>query len=201
MSFDSGSLDAPITDHVGATVASEFAQTGDYGCRLKPVSANGNVASLVIGKTGFRRHRRWATFSMSFRLVTRPRQSDKYMNLFEIGNTATGSTKSQFTVYFNHDKLVCDFNSSELMEITAVPLVGTWHTISVMVNYGSTKYVARVKYDDGAVKKLVSKNNKTSEFVKALWIHYPTVPVDYTMDINEVRMMTSNSEPKFLPVF
>lgn len=200
LNFGDGSLRAPITGHVGAKVGREFGKTGRYGCRLKPRKSNDNLASLVVDRAGFAPDSPWATFSMSFRLVTQPKRSDQYMNLFEIGTTATKFPKSQFTVYFKKGILVCDFNSSELMEIAPMPTAGTWHKISAVVNYGASVYTARVRFDGQATKKLQSKDDKTPEVVSTLWIHYPKVPVDYTMDIDEVRMTTSKIQPSFLSV-
>lgn len=198
--FESGSLGRPITHHVGAAVSPAFAETGKNGCRLEPLPAKGDLAALVFEQSGFAADKPWATVSISFRLVTLPKSSDTYMNLFEIGNTATRFPKSQFTVYFKHDRLVCDFNTSETMNLSAMPIVGAWHRIDAVVGYGAKMYTADVRFDGGATKKLTSKDNKSVEKVKSLWIHYPTVPVDYTMDIDDIRMMTTSARPQFLPV-
>lgn len=199
LDFESRSLGRPITHHVGATISPAFSQGGRYGCRLEPLPSNHERAALAIDGTGFAQDKPWAAVSISFRLVTLPKPSDAYMNLFEIGNTATAYPKSQFTVYFKHDTVVCDFNASESMQITTMPVVGAWHRFDVVVGYGASTYTARVRFDGGAVKELVSKDNKTAQSVRSLWIHYPTVPVDYTMDVDDVRMVTSSTRPDFLP--
>ncbi|GAB3560765.1 hypothetical protein GCM10027344_14090 [Spelaeicoccus albus] len=197
--FEDGVIGKVFSGHIGAKTSPAYAQTGGYGCRLEPMRKNNNRAALVIDDKRFARNLPWASFTLSFRLVTLPRSSDKYMNLFEIGNTASKSPKSQFTVYFKYGKLVCDFNFSESVEIAAMPDVGIWHTISAVVGYRAPRYQASIRFDNHAPKKLVSKANKRAESVRALWIHYPTVPVDYTMDVDDIRMATSDSQPSFLP--
>lgn len=195
LNFENGELGPPISHHVGARVGTDFARRGRYGCRLEPRKSDGGLASLVVSNGGFKAGRPWAALSISFRLVTSPKVTDQYMNLFEIGTTATKRPKSQFTVFFKSDKIFCDFNSSESTEITDLPAIGTWHTMRVVAGFGGKTYRARVKFDDGAVTELVSKDDKTPESVKALWIHYPTVPVDYTMDIDDLIMGTYKKEP------
>lgn len=197
LDFENGRLGPPITQHVGAKISQDFARTGRYGCRLEPLKRNDDHASLVISKRGFGQGRPWADITLNFRLVTSPKASDKYMNLFEIGTTATKFPKSQFTVFFKHGKLMFDFNSSESVELSDLPAIGTWHTVRAVVGFGDTTYRARVQFDDDPVKKLASKDDKSAETVKALWIHYPTVPVDYTMDIDDLKMGTFEEQPAF----
>lgn len=198
--FEDGSLGLPITHHVGASLSTAYAQSGKFGCRLEPVPANHDLAALALDDTKVFAHNPWATLTISFRLVTLPKSTDSYMNLFELGNTASAYPKSQFTVYFKQDTLVCDFNASETMQITTMPVLGAWHTIDAVVGYGSTSYTADVRFDGGPTKKLVSKDNKTVQGVRSLWIHYPTVPVDYTMDVDSIRVVTSTARPGFLPL-
>jgi hypothetical protein len=198
LNFESGWLGPPITSYRGATVGSAYAHTGTYGCRLAPTSANSNLAYLMIDRSGFALYKPYATYTMYFRLGTLPKATDTYMNLFEIGNTSTASTKSQFTVFFRDNRLACDFAYGETMDIAAVPSVGQWHVIQVIVYYGSTTYTAHVSYDGGAPRTLTSANNKTAETVKVLWIHYPGVAVDYVVDVDDIQMATSDTLPTFL---
>lgn len=198
LTFEDGALGTPVSRHIGASVSPEFAQAGNYGCRLEPLPRNGDIAALVINDHAFLPDRPWASVSLSFRLVTLPGSSDTYMNLFEIGNTATTFPKSQFTVYFKHDQIVCDFNSSESAHLAPVPPAGTWHRLDAVVDYGGTQYTARVRFDQGRTVQLVSKNDKTPQSVRALWVHYPNVPVDYTMDLDSLRMLTSGQDPGYV---
>jgi len=122
------------------------------------------------------------------------------MNLFEIGTTSTARTKSQFTVYFRDNRLVCDFNYTERMDIGPVPTVGVWHLIQAVVDYGATTYTAQVAYDGRVVGTLTSANNKQPETVADLWIHYPSVAVDYTMDVDDIKMSTADTLPSFFAV-
>jgi hypothetical protein len=197
LDFENGSLGAPITTHKGARVGSAFAHTGNYGCRLHPSTATGNVACLMVDRSGFALNKPYATFSMYFRLVTLPKPTDNYMNLFEIGNTSSASTKSQFTVFFRNNRLVCDLNYRETMDIGPVPTDGGWHLIQAIVFFGATTYNAQVSYDGAAATTLTSANNKTVESVRILWIHYPHAVVDYTMDVDDVLMSTSDTAPSF----
>jgi hypothetical protein len=198
LNFESGWLGPPITSYRGATVASAYAHTGTYGCRLAPTSANSNLAFLMIDRSGFALYKPYVTYTMYFRLGTLPKATDTYMNLFEIGNTCTASTKSQFTVFFRNNRLACDFAYGETMDIAAVPSVGQWHVIQAIVYYGSTTYTAHVSYDGGAAKTLTSASNKTAATVKVLWIHYPGVAVDYVVDVDDIQMATSDTMPTFL---
>lgn len=198
LTFESGVFGPPITTHLGATITTAAAKTGTYGCRLEPVAANNNLASVVVNNTGFALNKPWATFTMSFRCVTVPPVSDTYMNLFEIGNTSTAPVKSQFTVFFRNGRLTCDLNNTETLDIHAAPLAGYWHYIQAKVFFGATTYTAQVRYDGGPTLTLTSANDKTPQSVKVLWIHYPNVTVDYTMDIDNVKMATSDTEPDFL---
>jgi hypothetical protein len=134
---------------------------------------------------------------MYFRLVTLPKPTDNYMNLFEIGNTSTATTKSQFTVFFRNNRLVCDFGWKETMDIGPVPTDGGWHLIQAVVHFGSTTYTAQVSYDGSAARTLTSANDKTPESVRILWIHYPGKAVDYTMDVDDVQMSTADTLPDF----
>jgi len=200
LNFASGSLGWPFTYHVGASVSTEYAENGERGCRLQPRASTGDLAALVVSDTGFLAGKPWVTMSLRFRLVTLPKASDTYMNLFEIGNTTKKAPKSQFTVYFKHDAIFCDFNFNETVRLAPVPTVSTWHTIDAIVGYGETTYHAEIRLDEASPVELTSKNDKSIESVKSLWIHYPTVPVDYTMDIDRLRMFTSSTRPSFLPV-
>ncbi len=75
---------------------------------------------------------------------------------------------------------------------------GNWHLIQIIVNFSATTYTAQVGYDGGVPKTLTSANNKTVENVKALWIHYSGTAVDYTMDVDDIEMTTSDTPPDFL---
>jgi hypothetical protein len=68
-----------------------------------------------------------------------------------------------------------------------------------VVDYGSTTYTADVSYD-GVARTLTSQSNKTAQSARALWLHYPSVPVDYTMDVDDVKMSTSDTRPDFFAV-
>jgi hypothetical protein len=198
LNFESASLGPPITFYRGATLGAAYAHTGNYGCRLAPTSANGNIACLVIDRSGFALYRPYATYTMFYRLVTLPNPTDTYMNLFEIGNTSTATVKSQFTMFFRNNRLVCDFAWGETMDIAAVPAVGQWHMIQTIVYYGATTYTAHVSYDGGAARTLTSANDKAAQYVRALWIHYPGVAVDYIVDVDDIKMATSDTMPTFL---
>jgi hypothetical protein len=197
LDFENDSLGAPITTHKGAKLGSAFAHTGNYGCRLHPSTATNNFACLMVDRSGFALNKPYATYSMYFRLVTLPKATDKYMNLFEIGNTSAADTKSQFTVFFRNNRLVCDFNYRETMDIGPVPTDGGWHLIQAIVYFGSTTYNAQVSFDGAAATTLTSANNKTAESVRILWIHYPRAVVDYTMDVDDILMSTSDTPPAF----
>jgi hypothetical protein len=197
LDFENNSLGAPITGHKGATLGPAYAHTGSYGCRLDPTTTYGSLASLTVDRSGFALSKPYAVYSMWFRLVTLPKSTDTYMNLFEIGNTSTASVKSQFTVFFKNNRLVCDFGSNETMDVAPVPTDSGWHQIQAIVYFGSTTYTAQVSYDGAAAKTLTSANNKTAESVKILWIHYPNTAVDYTMDVDDVLMSTSDTQPAF----
>jgi hypothetical protein len=198
LNFDSGSLGPPITFSRGATLASTYAHTGSYGCRLAPTSGNNNIACLIVDRSGFALYKPYATYTMFFRLATLPNATDTYMNLFEIGNTSTASIKSQFTVFFRNNRLTCDFAYGETMDIAAVPSIGQWHKIQAIVYYGATTYTAHLSYDGGATKTLTSANDKTVQSVKVLWIHYPSVAVDYIVDVDDIQMATSDTMPSYL---
>lgn len=175
-----------------------YARTGSYGCRLHPTAATNHVAWLALVQSGFAPDKPYATYSMFFRLVTRPKPTGTYMNLFEIGNTSTARTRSQFTVFFRHNRLVCDFAYGETMDIGAVPAIGVWHQIRAVVHFGTSTYAAHVRYGGSATKTLRSADTKKAQNVKGLWIHYPSVAVDYTVDIDDIQMATSNRWPGFL---
>lgn len=197
LDFEDGTLGPPITKHIGASVAPAYAHTGTYGCRLDPATTTNNVACLSVDRSGFALGKRYATYSMFFRLVTLPGSADTYMNLFEIGNTSTSSTKSQFTVFFRKNRLVSDFNYAETMDIAPCPTDGAWHLIQAIVDFGATTYTAQVSYDGAAPRTLTSANDKPVASVKALWVHYASTAVDYTMDLDDVHMATSDTSPNF----
>ncbi len=197
LDFENDSLGAPITKHKGARLGPAYAHTGSYGCRLDPATTTGGIACLTVEGTGFALHQPYATYSMYFRLVSLPNRTDQYMNLFEIGNTSTATHKSQFTVFFRNNRLVCDFAYQETMDLGPTPSTGSWHLIQAVVFFGATTYNARVSLDGGAVRTLTSANNKTAESVRALWIHYPGARVDYTMDVDDILMSTSSTRPGF----
>lgn len=197
LDFENQSLGAPISAHAGASLGSAYAHSGSFGCRLDPTTNRGSVAYLELYRSGFLLGKRYATYSMYFRLVSAPLSSDYYMNLFEIGTTSTAQTKSQFTVYFRANRLVCDFNYSERLDIGPVPALGSWHLIQAVVDYGSTTYTAQVSYDGAPAMTLTSANDKTPVTVSALWLHYPSTVVDYTMDVDEIKMSTSDTRPDF----
>jgi hypothetical protein len=197
LDFEDGSLGAPITTHRGAALSPAYAHSGNLGCRLDPTTTTSHVACINVDRKGFALNRPYATYSMYFRLVTLPNAADTYMNLFEIGNTSTAATKSQFTVFFRKNRLMCDLAYKETMDIGAVPTDGDWHLIQAIVYFGGTTYTAKVSYDGAAAKTLTSANNKTPESVRILWIHYPGAAVDYTMDVDDVQMSTSLTPPSF----
>jgi hypothetical protein len=196
LDFESGAFGLPMTGHKGAVIAREFAHSGTFGCRLDPTT-NGGLASITVDRAGFALGMPWAVFSMWFRLVTLPAAGDTYMNLLEIGNTSTLSNKSQFTVFFRTNRLVCDLASGETLDIAPVPTDGGWHLIQAVVHVGGTTYTAKVSFDGAAAKTLTSANNKQAASVKTLWVHYPNTVVDYTMDLDDVLMSTSTTEPEF----
>jgi hypothetical protein len=197
LDFENGSLGLPITTHKGAALGQTYAHTGSLGCRLDPSTTSNHIACINVDRKGFALNRPYAVYSMYFRLVTRPKPTDSYMNLFEIGNTSTAASKSQFTVFFRNNRLVCDLAYNETMEIAPVPIDGGWHLIQAIVYFGGTTYTAKVSYDGGAAKTLTSANNKTAQNVKVLWIHYPGTAVDYTMDVDDIQMSTSLTPPSF----
>ena len=199
LDFESGSLGAPLTGSGGAHVGKNYAHTGNFGCRLDPSTTGRRCAYLTVDRRGFALKQPYATFIMFFRLVTDPNTTDNYMNLFEIGNTGTSAPKSQFTVFFRDGDLMCDFNWSESMRIDTTPSLGDWHMIQAVVNYGSSTYTAHVSLDGAPAKTLTSADNKKPQSVRALWLHYSRAAVDYIMDVDDIRMVTSTSEPGFLP--
>jgi len=198
LDFEAGSLGAPLTSYGGASVGSAYAHRGSYGCRLHPTALTNSTAYLEVRKSGFALGRPYATFSMWFRLVTLPSATASYMNLCEIGNTSTATDKSQLTVFFRDDRLVCDFGYGERMDIAPVPVDGGWHQLQAVVHYGATTYTAQVSYDAGPVHTLTSADDKSPQTVSALWIHYPRGAVDYTMDVDDVQLATTTTWPDFL---
>ena len=198
LDFEDGTLGPPLTYYIGASVGSAYAHTGNYGCRLDPTTNYKELACLEINQKGFALGMPYATYSMYFRLITLPSPTDTYMNLFEIGNTSTSSPKSQFTVFFRNNRLVCDLNYDETMDLAAMPAIGEWHMIQAVVFYGGTTYTAHVSYDGGPTQTLISANDKTPEYVKTLWLHYPATAVDYIMDVDEIEMATASSQPDYL---
>ena len=198
LDFERGSLGAPLTGSAGASVRGDYAHTGQFGCRLNPATGGGD-AYLTVDRRGFALGQPYATFIMFFRLITAPAAGDAYMNLFEIGNTGTIAPKSQFTVFFRNGELMCDFNYSESMTIGPVPSLGEWHMIQAVVNYGSSTYTAQVSLDGAPTQTLTSADDKKPQKVRALWLHYSSASVDYVMDVDDIRMVTSTSQPGFLP--
>jgi hypothetical protein len=196
LDFESGVFGAPITGHKGAVIGARSAHAGYYGCRLDPTT-NGGLASITVDRSGFALGQPYAVYSMWFRLVTLPAASDTYMNLFEIGNTSTLTDKSQFTVFFRKNRITADLAYDETMDIGPTPTDGGWHLIQAIVFFGATTYTAQVSYDGAAAKTLTSAANKQAATVKTLWIHYPGTAVDYTMDIDDVLMSTSSTQPDF----
>ncbi len=197
LDFEHRSLGAPITYHRGATIRAASAHTGRYGCRLDPTTTSSRTACLVVDKSGFALGRPYATYSMWFRLVTLPRATDNYANLFEIGNTAMTAPKSQFTVFFRNKRLACDFGYHETMDIGPVPVDGGWHRIQAIVFFGSTTYTAWTRYDGGPIRRLRSADDKTARTVNRLWIHYARTPADYIMDVDDIRLATTRRRPDF----
>lgn len=198
LTFENGSLGSPITKYVGASLGAGYAHTGSYGCRLDPATTTNHVACLEVDRRGFALGQPYATFSMWFRLVTVPNRSDTYMNLFEIGSTSTAAPKSRFTVSFRKNRLVCDFDWNETLDLGPLPEVGEWHQIQAIVHFGATLYTAHVSLDGGSPVTLTSADDKTPQYVKILWVHYPATAVDYTMDVDEIKMSTSATAPDFL---
>jgi hypothetical protein len=196
LNFEGGVFGYPITGHKGASIASEYACSGSFGCRLDPTT-NGGLASITVDSAGFTLGMPWAVFSMWFRLLSTPAASDSYMNLLEIGNTSTLSGKSQFTVFFQNNRLVCDLAAGERMDLAPAPTDGAWHQIQAVIYVGGTTYSAQVSYDGAAAKTLTSANNKQAASIKVLWVHYPKTVVDYSMDLDDVLMSTSVTEPEF----
>ncbi len=182
--------------HSGTTLNAAYAHDGAYGCRLTPDPGTG-ITSLTSSGS-FPGGKRWVSFSMWFRLVTLPGSSQAYMNLFELGNSVPVAPKSQFTVFFKNNALIADFNAGEELTITG-PLTDTnWHRIEARVDFGSTTYTAYMRLDGGATLVHTSANNKTSATAEVLWIHYPNVAVDYTMDVDSVLLTTADSDPGWL---
>lgn len=198
LDFEEGALGPPITSYAGASVASAYAHRGSYGCRLHPTSLTNGTAYLEVKRSGFVLGRPYATYSMWFRLVTLPKATDSYMNLFEIANTSTSTAKSQLTVYFRSGRLVCDFAYGERMDLAPVPVDGGWHQIQTIVHYGATTYTAQVSYDGGPTRTLTSADDKSAQTVSALWIHYPKGVVDYTVDVDDIQLATTSTWPGFL---
>lgn len=198
LDFENGWLGPQVTGSAGASVGRSYAHSGSFGCRLSPATTSSRVAYLTADESGFELGQPYASFVMFFRLVTAPSPSNTYMNLFEIGSTSTSTDKSQFTVFFRDGALMCDFNWGEALRIAASPSTGDWHMIQAVVNYGSSRYSARVSLDGGPVQTITSANDKTPQSVRALWLHYPAAAVDYTMDVDDIAMVTASSDPGFL---
>ncbi len=183
--------------HSGATIDAAYAYSGTYGCRLVPDISTG-IASLTSSGGNFPGGKAWVSFSMRFRLVTQPSPSDTYMNLFELGNSVPAAPKSQFTVYFDNNALIADFNAGEVATVAGSLTDANWHKIEARVYFGATTYTAYIRFDGGTVLVHNSANNKTVATAEVLWIHYPNVAVDYTMDVDDVLLTTSNSDPGWL---
>lgn len=198
ISFDGGWLGPKVTASEGASVARAYSHSGGFGCRLNPATTDSRTAHLAVDRRGFAPDQPYASFIMFFRLVTAPSAGANYMNLFEIGSTSTSADKSQFTVFFRGGQLWCDFGAAEAKRIGPMPSLGEWHMVQAVVHYGSTTYTARVRLDSGPVRRHVSVNDKTPQNVRALWLHYAGVAVDYTMDVDDISMVTSSSDPGFL---
>ena len=198
LDFEGGSIGAPVTSYGGASVGTDYAHNGRYGCRLRPTANTNSIAYLEVKKSGFVLGRPYATFSMWFRLVTLPSATASHMNLCEIANTSTATDKSQLTVFFRDNRLVCDFAYGERLDIAPVPVDGGWHQLQVVVHYGATTYTAQVSYDGGPVRTLTSADDKSPQTVSGLWIHYPRGAVDYTMDVDDIQLATATTWPDFL---
>lgn len=198
LDFEEGVIGAPVTSYGGASVASDYAHRGSYGCRLRPTAATDSTAYLEVRKSGFVLGRPYATFSLWFRLVTLPSPTAGYMNLCEIANTSTATEKSQLTVFFRDSRLVCDFRYGERMDVAPVPVDGGWHQLQAVVHYGATTYIAQLSFDGGPVRTLTSADDKTPQTVSGLSIHYPRGAVDYTMDVDDIQLATATTWPDFL---
>ena len=182
--------------HSGATIGTSYAHSGTYGVRLVPDPSTG-IASLTSSGGSFPSGYPWVSFSMWFRLVTLPPSSDTYMNLFEIGNTVPAAPKSQFTVFFNNNTIMTDFNNTETMQVA--PSIDTnWHHIEARVCFGSTSYIAYIRYDGDTPITHISPENKTPATASVLWIHYPDVAVDYTMDVDDILLSTGSTDQGWL---
>lgn len=179
----------------GAVLSSAYAHSGAYGCRLTPDPSTG-VASLT-SSASFPGGHPWASISLWFRLATLPAYSDTYMNLFEIGNAVPTAPKSQFTVFFKNNVLTCDFNNTETQAIATVTDTG-WHRFEARITFGATTYSGQMRLDGGITQTLTSQNNKTVSTAEALWVHYPTVAVDYTLDVDDILLTTADADPGWL---
>ena len=197
LDFERGWLGPDVTASAGASVGRAFARSGDFGCRLRPISGS-DEAYLTVDGDRVANDKPVASIIMFFRLVTQPSPNENYMNLFEIGSTSTSNVKSQFTVFFRGGELMCDFNWGEVMRIGGMPSVGEWHMIQAVVNYGSSTYTARVSLDGAPAQTLTSAADKDPQSVRALWLHYPGAAVDHTMDVDDIAMVTSTTDPGFL---
>lgn len=195
VNFDSGQFGI-FNVHSGATLSAAYAHSGAYGCRLTPDPGSGITSLTSSGN--FPGGKPWVSFSMWFRLVTIPDPSGTYMNLFELGNSVPAAPKSQFTVFFNNNALIADFNAGENLTITGSLTDTNWHHIESRVHFGATTYTASIRLDGGNVLTHTSANNKTPATAEVLWIHYPNVAVDYTMDVDDVLLTTSTTDPGWL---
>lgn len=182
--------------HSGAVLDAVYAHDGAYGCRLTPDPGSG-ITSLT-SSSNFPKGKSWVSFSMWFRLVTLPSAADTYMNLFELGNSVPAAPKSQFTVFFDNNALIADFNAGENMTITPSLTDTSWHRIEARVYFGATTYKAYIRFDGGTEMTHTSANDKTPATAEVLWIHYPSTAVDYTMDVDSVLLTTADSDPGWL---
>lgn len=194
--FNDGTIPSFFSTVSNATVDDAYGYEGK-GCRLTPNPSPG-FATLTMPSSKFPAGVTWASFQIHFRLASLPSNSEQYMNLFEIGNDLSDAPKGQFTCYFNARSLWVDFNLEDAVPINLTPAVGVWHTIEARVSFATNSYSALVRVDGGATQLVSSGANKTPAHVAALWIHYPTVNVDYTVDLDLIKMAVRTSDPGWM---
>ncbi len=196
ITFDDMSFGSIFNIHPGAAIGAPYARSGAYGVRLTPHASTG-ISSLTSSGGSFPSGSPWASLSFWFRLVSFPSNSANYMNLFEIGNSVAAAPKSQSTVFFREGSLWADFNYDEAVRLGAIS-DNEWHRIEARVYFGGTTYIAKFRLDEGAVTTLTSGSNKTPSTASVLWVHYPDVAVDYTVDIDDILMSVGPSDPGWL---
>lgn len=193
--FNNGQVPSFFNVHSGVSVIPAAAYSGANGARMTPDGSG--ITSLTCSGAQFPPGKPWVGFKMRFRLNSLPGATQQYMNLFELGNALVSSPKSQFTCFFDRGTLKGDWNAGEEQSIAATPAVGGWHLIEVRVGFGATSYQSRIRFDGGAVITFNSPATKTPTTASVLWIHYPGTAVDYQMDVDDIALVTSASDPGF----